>query len=324
MEKKEKKKNQKGEKSGYVMRKNTGMKVLRVLFWGMLAFVFVRGVVSILKPDKEEAVSRMISEFRSNYSDFTNQNNEVMSFAQNFVNEYLTYSIRGEEDYKRRLEPYVASSVLSSHINDLTAAADAIYVQAYRMEDYSQSQKDVYVLAEVEYTTRKLEADQTYTAVTSRNQLVLKVPVYCEGGAYIVENLPLIVSDAVNLEKYVAEEYYGTTLEDSKAAAVETSVQNFLKAYFEQDESVINYYLATSADKEAFSGLHGRFAFLGIDAIKSYQDAGGDIVCLVEFQVQDSENNVKMLQKINLAIQENGGRYYITAMNARTGNLNIK
>lgn len=325
MERKKEKKPRKEKKPKYyIMRKNTVMKVLRVIFWVMLIFIFIRGVITIFRPDKEDEVSRMISEFKENYNNFTNQNTEIMSFAQNFANEYLTYEARGEADYKKRLEPYMSSAVLSGHINDFAAAADAVYVQAYRMEDYSENQKDVYVLAEVEYTTRKLEADQTYTTATSRNELVLKVPVYCENGAYIVESLPLIVSDDVNLEKYLPEEYYGTTLEDSKAASVKTSVQNFLKAYFEQDESVINYYLAASADKTAFSGLHGRFAFIGIDTIKIYQDAGGDIVCLVDFQVQDTENDVKMMQTVNLTIQESGGKYYITAMNARKGNLNIK
>lgn len=326
MEKPEKKKRGKRDKSDqYIMRKNTGMKVLRILFWIILVFIFIRGIVSICRPDKADVVSQMISEFKANYSNFTNQNEEVMSFAQNFAKEYLTYSPRGQDDYKKRLKPYVASSILSGNdINDFAAAAEAVYVQAYKMEDYSSTQKDVYVLAEVEYTIRQLAEDQTYTTITSRNQLVLKVPVYCEDGAYIVENLPLIVSDGINLEKYIVEEYYGTTLDDGKTAAVETSVANFLEAYFEQDESVINYYLAASADKEAFSGLHGRFAFLGIDTIKSYQDAGGDIICLVDFKVQDAENDVKMLQRINLTIQESGGKYYIKSMNTRTGNLNIK
>lgn len=308
----------------YVMKKNTGMKVLRIILWLMLTFVFLRGIAAIFKPDKEEAVNQMISEFKENYNDFTSLNDEAMAFAQNFVREYLTYEIKGEEEYKNRLQPYVASGFFNSGaVNDFTATAEAVYVQAYRMEDYTDAQKDVYVLAKVAYTTRTLQEDQTYTTSTSTNQIVLKVPIYCEKGAYVVESLPLVVSDSVAIEKYAVSEYYGNSLPDAQAEAIKTSVENFLKAYFEQDASVINYYLASSADKDEFTGLDGRFTFAGIDSIKSYQGESG-IICLVEFKIKDTQNNAKLLQKVNFSIQENGGKYYIKSMDTRTGNLNIK
>lgn len=315
---------EKKEKSKqYVMKKNTGMKVLRILLWVMLTFVFVRGIMAIFKPDKEEAVNRMISEFKENYNDFTSLNEEAMAFAQNFVREYLTYEIKGEEEYKNRLQPYVASGFFNSGaVNDFTATAEAVYVQAYRMEDYTDTQKDVYVLAKVAYTTRTLQEDQTYTTSTSTSQIVLVVPIYCDKGAYVVESLPLVVSDSMAIERYTVAEYYGNSLPDAQAEAIKTSVENFLKAYFEQDASVINYYLASSADKDEFTGLDGRFAFVGIDSIKCYQGESG-IICLVEFKIKDTQNNAKLLQKVNFAIQENGGKYYIKSMDTRTGNLNI-
>lgn len=307
----------------YILRKSTGMKILRVIFWIMLVFVFFRGIITIFAPDKEEQATQMIADFKASYSNFTNQNAEVMSFAQNFVKEYLTYEVKGESDYKSRLKPYVSSNILSGNMNDFTAAAKVTYVEAYKIEDYSDHQVDVYVLAEVEYSSRILEDDgQTYTTKTTSKKLILNVPVYYQNGTYIVENLPLMVTDTMQAENYLAEDYYGTAIAEEKAEAVEISIDNFLKAYFEQDESVINYYLSSSADKNKFIGLHGRFTYCGIDAIRCYQDTG-DIICLVEFRIQDTENGVKMLQKINLSVQESGGKFYIKSMDTRTGNLNI-
>ena len=40
-------------------------------------------------------------------------------------------------------------------------------------------------------------------------------------------------------------------------------------------------------------------------------------------KIKDTQNNAKLLQKVNFAIQENGGKYYIKSMDTRTGNLNI-
>ncbi|MGN1204243.1 MAG: conjugal transfer protein [Lachnospiraceae bacterium] len=310
----------------YIMKKNTGMKVLRTIFWIMLIFIFIRGVASIFKTDTQKQAEQLIQNFKDQYNDFTSENAEIMAFAQNFTKEYLTYETREEEEYKSRLKPYVTSGLLTGSLVDCTADAEAGYVQAYRIEDYTEDQKDVYVFAEVYYTSRSLNEDgQTYTTSETKNTVTLRVPVYVKGGSYIIEDLPLMVDDeSIYIPEYKTEPYYGNAVSDEKAAAIKTSVENFLKAYFEQDESVINYYLGSDSDKEKFSGLNGRFSFVNIEKIDSYLDSHNNIVCIVEFKIKDTENNVKMLQKINLSMTESGGKFYIQDINLRTGNLNIK
>lgn len=307
--------------NAYIMRKNTSLKILRVLLWGMILFIFARGVMSCLQRDREAVVDQMIRQFKEDYGTFSTQNGEMMAFAQNFVHEYLTYDIRGEEDYEKRLSGYVAATFFNSKVIDaFNAKAEVLYAQAYRIEDYSADQKDVYVLAEVEYTNR-IQEEEGYTEETSRQTVTLKVPIYCQENSYVVESVPLVVTDSV-LTNYRADEFYGTAVSDQEAAAIKTSVNNFLKAYCEQDESVINYYLATSADKEDFTGLDGRYTYQGISKISSYQGMS-DLICIVEFKVSDSGNGTTMIQRVNLMMMESGGKYYIEEMNTRTGNLNI-
>ena len=310
----------------YIMKKNTGMKVLRVLFWIILIFIFIRGVASIFKTDTQKEAEQLIQDFKDQYNDYTSENAEIMAFAQNFTKEYLTYENRKEEEYKSRLKPYVASGLLTGSLVDCTADAEAGYVQAYRIEDYTEEQKDVYVFAEVCYTGRSLNEDgQTYTTRETKNTVTLRVPVYVKAGSYIIEDLPLMVEDeSIYVPEYKTEPYYGNAVSDEKASAIKTSVENFLKAYFEQDESVINYYLGSDCDKQKFTGLNGRFSFENIEKISCYQDTHNNIVCIVEFKIKDAENNVKMLQKINLSMTESGGKFYIQDINLRTGNLNIK
>ena len=61
---KEKKVVKKEKDDSYVMKKNTGMRVLRAIFWLILFFIFFRGVVQIIKPDKVSEISRIINEFK--------------------------------------------------------------------------------------------------------------------------------------------------------------------------------------------------------------------------------------------------------------------
>lgn len=306
----------------YILRKNTAMVVLRAVFWGMLIFAFIRGVIDIFKPEDDTKVEYMIQNFREDFSEFNNQNAEVMSFAQNFAMEYLTYEKNGEVDYSKRIEPYISPNITASNLYDFSNAAKAVYAQAYRVDEYSQNQVDVYVLAKVEYSRRVMIDEESYTTETTEKELILSIPVYMSGGAYVVESVPLLVSDTMYLEEYAPEEYYGTTISESMSNQIKTSVNNFLKAYCEQEESVINYYLSPKADKSVFAGLDAAFTFEGIESFKCYQETGDDIVCIVSYEIRDIENDVSVLQKINLSIQESGGKFYINDMDTRTGNLN--
>ena len=85
------KKEKKPHDDAYVLKKNTVMRILRIALWVMLIFVFIRGLVDIFKPDNDQEVKQLIRDFKEDFSEFSNQNAEVMSFAQNFVREYLTY-----------------------------------------------------------------------------------------------------------------------------------------------------------------------------------------------------------------------------------------
>lgn len=315
---------EKKEKSeGYVLKKNTAMKVLRCILWLLLLFVFVRGVFSIFRQDKEQQVEALIRDFKQNYSTFTNQNEEVMAFAQNFAKEYFTYETRGEEAYKARLASYVSEDFFAKSVFDFKADAEVVYAKAYRLEDYSENQKDVYVLLEVAYTKHMLEDGKAYQTKSETSLITLKVPVYCQEAAYAVECVPMIVTDANNLEAYTAGEYSGTSLPETQQAAMETFIGNFLKAYVEQDASIISYYLDSAVDKTLFAGLDGRFMFAGLEGLKCYQLSNGDILCLAEYSVQDAVNDAKVLQKINISVKNTGEKYYITEMNTRIGNLNM-
>ena len=72
--------------------------------------------------------------------------------AQDFVKEYLTYTKSGEEEFKKRISPYVSKRVLNiSGIYGFRSNAKATYVDAYRKEKYAENIYDVFLAAEVQY-----------------------------------------------------------------------------------------------------------------------------------------------------------------------------
>lgn len=315
----------------YVLKKNTGMKALRIVLWTMLVFVFIKGIVSIFqKEDGIDEVNAIISNFRQEFASVKEENEELMSFAQNFCREYLTYSIGEKEDYLERIRDYASGTVYNnSSLVDFKANAVCTYINAYRKEEYAAGQYDVYVYAVVEYEKQVLNEDgQTYTTEITQDEATMIVPVYAAAGRYIVEDIPLFVEDSMTTDSYTASGYSGgTSMTDTAAVeAIKTSIGNFLASYYSAEQSVIDYYLNSTADKSRFTGLNGRFSFDHIDSIGCYKNADGSVLAVVGYVIIDAVNGSQMYQEVNVLLIEDqsSGRYYILDMNTRIKNLRME
>lgn len=316
----------KDEPGEYVFKKSRWMKAKRLILWIILLFFLYRGIITTLRPDQTAEVTQMIEQFKVDIGNYKNQDAEIMSFAQNFTKEYLTYHNRDEEEYKERIKQYVTDRFYSSSIMDFNGNAEALYVQAYRKEDYSSSQYDVFVKASVEYTIPTLEnGNKTYTNTVVRKNCILKVPVYVYENQYVVEDLPMFVNDDIKFSEYVsAVSTIPEVTSDEIKKSIESSLSSFFKAYYEQDQNVINYYLTRDADTNKFIGLSGRMLFSRIEDLKCYQDIGSeDITCVIKIKVNDGVNGVMLYQQLNVVVTQNNDKYYIVDMDTKTGNLNI-
>ena len=312
----------KPKEKNYVLKRNGYLKVLRVFLWAFIVFFFIKGILVTAQPTDEEQINQTIKNFKQEFASFKGENEEIMSFAQNFAREYLTYSVKDEKGYKNRLQPYVSDRFLTmTDITDFSANAEATYVQAYRKEQYSKNQYDVYVLADITYTYTDsfTDEDGTITNIThtKTDKSYLKIPVYAAGGAYMIEDLPIFVADSLLAGDYDTSAVSGSRAGDAVTADIKTT------AYYEADQSVIDYYISSTADKSTFWGLYGRYKFDSITSLNCYSVEGiNGYVCLVTTKIRDSGNNAALSQQYNLLIRSEGDRYYIQDMNTKTMNLN--
>ncbi len=320
-------KEQRPKTEEYILKKNIGMRIGRIVLWVILIFIFFKGIISIFhKEEGLDEIQAYISNFKTEFASYKDENEEVMSFAENFAKEYLTYQVNESDDYYQRIGMYASKKVCNnSEISDFKGSAECIYINAYRKEAYSEYQYDVYVYAIVEYTNQVLADDgQTYYPEVVKANCVLIVPVVTNNNTYIIEDLPVFTADSNRYEDYVPVEYSGSILSDEATVAIiETSLVNFLTAYYGAEQSVIDYYLSSSADKNKFQGLSGRYEFNSLDSISCYSNADGTIVAIVKFYVQDPNNGVLLFQELNILLSEDSasGRYYILDMNTKTVNL---
>lgn len=313
------KKPKKPKSEEYIIKKNGLMKVFRFVFWGILLFIFVNGIIVLTRPDRTDEVRKMIEDFEAKYQTEKDFNEEILGFAQNFAREYLTYTRSGESDFKERIKPYVSERIYGmSGIYDFKQSATAVYTKAYRKETYAPGQYDVYVMCTTAYT-KIVENNEGTEEVESWDRSILKVPVSRSEQGYCIEDLPLFVEDTMKDTGYQAVEYYGTEIENPK---VKQALKNFLTAWYEQEQSVINYFLTEDADKSKFYGLLGRYEFIDIDNVKIYQEEGSkDIICILKIKIKDIANESVILQEFNVTVIENGDRIYIKDLNTKIVNL---
>ncbi len=286
-------------------------RVARIVLWVMIGFIFLRGVVEIIKPTDQKKVESTIDNFLKDFSEFKGENEEIMAFAQNFTKEYLTYEEKNEDNFKARIRPYVSDKLYNTQdLLEFKGWSECEYVAAYRKEQYSEHQYDVYVKAQVNYGDR---IDNT----------TLRVPVYAGNGAYIVEGIPMVVEDSMLLANYSQTEYKGDPVTDAEVTSINVSLENFFKAYYEDTADVIEYYLAKDAKKTHFIGLYGRYTFDKINDLKCYHPEGQqDIIAIVSITVKDSDNGNTLQQEFNITITNYDGRYYLKDINTKTQNLN--
>ncbi|MFR3628731.1 MAG: conjugal transfer protein [Lachnospiraceae bacterium] len=315
---KEKKVVKKEKDDTYVMKKNTGMKILRALLWIILFFIFFRGVIQIIKPDKVSEISKIINEFKEEQKNNGDHEEELMRYAQDFVKEYLTYTKSGEEEFKKRISPYVSKRVLNiSGIYGFRSNAKATYVDAYRKEKYAENIYDVFVAAEVQYDLMDAATGET---LEIKERCTLKVPVVVTDNGYAIEALPVYVTDVRRDTDYNSQESVLGSEIDSEP--LKSAVTNFLDAYYSQDQSMINYLLAAGADQNKFIGLSKRYTFQKLESIRSYMPVGNDIICLLKVKIQDTVNEEIIYQEYNITMVKEGDRYYIKDMNSKISNIN--
>lgn len=301
-----KQKNHRKEKNDtYILKKDLSMKIFRWVFWFMLLSIFARGVYQIVKPQKASELKQIIAGFKQDQESIGDAPDEVMSFAQDFAKEYLSYEKGGEQDFKNRISPYISKRL--SNIPSLYSfrnSAKAVYVNAYRREE-DNGLYSVYVNAEIQYDKGEEGMEDA--------DCTLKIPVAATESGFCVAALPMYVQDE-RLDKNYSQPQVQLGQEIDTTLML-PAVENFLSAYYTQDQSMINYLLTADADHSKFLAMKGRYKLAKVETIKAYQKEGSpDITCVLSVRITDTINTEEISQEYKLTLIQEGDKYYIKDM----------
>lgn len=303
----------------YIVRKNTTMKILRGVLWTILAFLMLRGAISILRPADSETVEAALAGYSDEIAAIRTDivlENEILSFAETFASDYYTYDLWNRKEFRARIKPYLSNSIYKIvedtdvHNFDFDSCR-TIYANAYKTETVSDNQKDVYVSIQTQYVENG-----------EKNSFVLKVPVYISDAGFCIENLPMLVTDAI--EDTGSYETVPVGQRELEIENLDEVITNFLSAYYGESQPVLDYFLTENADKTKFQILGGRWSVEKINAIKAYEVEGepDKSIAIVNFALCDINGN-QFLQRYTLLLSLEDNQILIEDINTRTNNINL-
>ncbi len=246
---------------------------------------------------------------------------QAFSFAEEFAWDYFSRYPSDTQDFVRRITKYTTEQ-LANEMNNGTYS-DVIYTSAFYFEKYSENQVNVSVKARVRVYTPKAGQEQTpQDQIQYDTNLVdyyLEVPIVFDKDMNMaVDALPVMTAPPEKAY-FKNKEFSGTSENDAdKTKKITDSVSQFFKAYYEQNQTQIDYFLVDGAD---IKGAGQKFSFNKIDRINIYKLSDKEFLAIVDLNVDSFGNAIK--QGFNLTVVQEGDKFLVKTLEPRTSNIEI-
>jgi len=200
-----------------------------------------------------------------------------------------------------------------------------LYINAYRKEQHSQSQYDVFVRAIALYTRSWRDDAGELQQESEQHVVTLRIPVAVRAIAginrYIVEDLPAFVTDDNQLTDHEIKPFAGEELDRHVQERVFAFLFDFFEAFYSERQSVIDNFLASEADRETLQGFNGILKFERIeDSSRVYRGESGAMLALVSLSATDAGGNV-LRQNLTVHVIERDGRFFVRRLDTRINNV---
>lgn len=305
------------------LKRNIGIKILKIVIWVIFIFFAVRGAMALVKPDPINEMKANEKKFQEKIAKDSAIEERSFAFAEDFAREYFTLFDGKYDDYKNRLNGYMLRDVVERL--DTKGCMEVQSVSAYDFKRYSDNQLDIFLHAVVLYkvevksqtpTKDELELkNKEYT--TSKRDIYIDIPIYYTNAReMVVEDIPLIVSkpSIANIDevKYLSND----TLSGNSVNEVRNSLTEFFKSYYQETQTQVDYFLTVPG---SIRGADGQYKFNSMDECTVYDLGNGTYKAIVVLKVDDVGKVFR--QQVNVNLIYKNDRYMIDSLDTRGKNL---
>lgn len=297
------------------------MKLLRVVIWSLIVILFIRGAVSLFKPNDAEALLNENKLFVERMEKELGLEAKLFSYAEEFTRDYFTRYPLKSDDFKNRMMKFT-SEQLANDMNN-SSYSEIINASAFSFEKYSDNQYNVLVSAKIKQFVvkagqEKVEASkkQYDTAIVTE---YIEVPIYVDSNNnMVVENIPAIIA-APEKAQFKTMEYSGTQEGDQAVVQkINDGLAEFFKAYYSGEQTQLDFFL----EKEgSIRSVNSPSEFKGINNTSIFKLNEKEHLVTIELTIKSFGNEFK--QRFNVRLIKNADKYLVKTLDTRVSNLNI-
>lgn len=300
-------------------------RIAKIILWTLIAFLMIRGVGSILRPDPAVTIKETLAELEKdkNYTYITEK--EAEAFAVMFANEYMTYT-GNNDDYQRRLKAF-SNMELSGNYTD---RIEAVSGEAFKAEWIGKDLINVDVRVKVKYTVKEqieqIQNPATLTPVSNPDKVIydnvyLRVPVEVNNKKYLVNDLPVFIP-APEKAEHIDKKNESKEITGEQKKAITAVIESFLTSYCSGNSVEITYFMADT--KAKINGLSKRYAYKKmLDGNKVREIGPNRYFLSCQYEVTDSVNNQVFRQGMEFIIVSNNDRYLIEKFDTKLDLSNL-
>ena len=297
-------------------------RIARGFLWGLIAILCIRGTVSIFKGNQGEEIEKKNKKFLDKLEQENSLEVKAYSFAEDFSRDYFTRYPNSPQDFENRIKKYTTEQ-LAKEMNNGTYS-EVFDASAFYFEKYSENQVNVSVKARVRVYTPKAGQEQVpqdaWQYDTNLTDYYIKIPiVYDKDLNMAVDDLPVMTAPQT-IASFKNKEFNGTTETNTDIVnKINNSLTQFFKAYYEQNQTQIDYFLVDGAN---ILGAGQKFTFNNIERSSIYKIKDKEFLAIVNLNIDSYSNPLK--QGFNVTVVQDGDKFLVKALEPRTSNINLE
>jgi len=280
------------------------MVAVRYGIYAMLFIVMLRGIITFFVPNSvvNQALETPVT-----------VNEAAQSFAEAFAQNYFSFDVGKEDEYRKRLEPFVAKGLLA---DDMGVKLTAIRV-GYEVKN-TRTWHTAKVTDQTADIDVRLEIEKIEENATGKNEVMyryLRVPIAFNGTSYFVNDYPTVLPEPLIPVGEMASYPELSETSNEVKVNVQLALEDFLKAYSIDPPTKLRYFML---DGKEISGYNGKMTFDRTQSIRTFLPAAAadqttivnQVIAYVTVLWQD-ENQVELKQNLTVELEFKDDRWYI-------------
>ncbi|PWX55386.1 conjugal transfer protein [Clostridium perfringens] len=297
-------------------------RIARGFLWGLIVILCIRGIVSIFKGNQGDEIEKKNKKFLEQLEQESSLEVKAYSFAEDFSRDYFTRYPNSPQDFENRIKKYTTEQ-LAKEMNNGTYS-EVFDASAFSFQKYSENQINVSVKARVRVYTPKAGQEEVpqdaWQYDTNLTDYYITIPiVYDKDLNMAVDDLPVMTAPQT-LASFENKEFSGTTETNPDIVnKINDSLTQFFKAYYEQNQTQIDYFLVDGA---TILGTGQKFTLKNIERTSIYKIKDKEFLAIVNLNIDSYGSSLK--QGFNVTVVQDGDKFLVKSLEPRTTNINLE